>query len=590
MLRFLWIQIWTIFLILLVVLFLFCLTDLCYCSPQKTEKGSLEDRLVAKVNEEPITLGGFHDFLKERKIVSTGDPEKDQKKKEENLHELIREILIDQRANLLHLESDSSFVQEKNRHMNDFLLTYLHNKEVVEKNQVTDEEIKEYYEQHKDEYYAIPEKRQIRNLLIKIKADSTQKDYKKNLKKAEEEAKKKIEALYQRAKAGEDFADLVRQYSEDASRTDLSGNMGYWEREKLTPQLDSVAFSMEVGEISPPVKDKRGYHLISVLDIKPKEYRSLDEKVALGIRRFLEEGKIDNKTPEYLQQLKERTKFVYHEEILNQPDSLAKEDDWALIINDQDTIKFGDYASKISWYKLGRGKDSLTLEDKKDLLKNVLALPFILLRDAERKGYRDSMDYMVEERVFILEEARKRIEAEKLKKDFPPATPEELEAYYQAHKIDYPTLGVPVHVYHIIFDDSLKAEKVLNQIRNGADFVELAKKYYPGEPEIKDVAYDLGFISQDEMPKNFYEKALSLNEGEVSDPVRTKWGFHLIKVVEKGNEGKTFEDILPEIEKDLKGEKIRKYQEDWENSLFKEAQIWIDKKLLKEFQLDKPQG
>jgi len=589
-LRFLWIRIWTIFLILLVVLFLFCLTDPCYCSPQKTEKGSLEDRLVAKVNEEPITLGSFHDFLKERKIVSTVDPEKDQKQKEENLHELIREILIDQRANLLHLESDSSFIQEKNRHMNDFLLNYLHNKDVVEKNQVTDEEIKEYYEQHKDEYYAIPEKRQIRNLLIKIKADSTQKDYKKNLKKAEEEAKKKIEALYQRAKAGEDFADLVRQYSEDASRTDLSGNMGYWERGKLTPQLDSVAFSMEGGEISPPVKDKRGYHLISVLDIKPKEYRSLDEKVALGIRRFLEEGKIDNKTPEYLQQLKERTKFVYHEEILNQPDSLAKEDDWALIINDQDTIKFEDYASKISWYKLGRGKDSLTLEDKKDLLKNVLALPLILLRDAERKGYRDSMDYVVEERVFILEEARKRVEAEKLKKDFPPPTQQELEAYYQAHKIDYPTLGVPVHVYHIIFDDSLKAVEVLNQIRNGADFVELAKKYYPGEPEIKDVAYDLGFISQDEMPKNFYEKALSLNEGEVSEPVRTKWGFHLIKVVEKGNEEKTFEDILPEIEKDLKWEKIRKYQEDWENSLFKEAQIWIDKKLLKEFQLDKPQG
>ena len=92
------------------------------------------------------------------------------------------------------------------------------------------------------------------------------------------------------------------------------------------------------------------------------------------------------------------------------------------------------------------------------------------------------------------------------------------------------------------------------------------------------------------MPQNFYEKALSLNVGEVSEPVRTQWGFHLIKVVEKKNEGKTFEDIMPEVEKDVKWKKINEYQENWEKSLFNEAKIWINQKLLKELQLDKPQG
>jgi parvulin-like peptidyl-prolyl isomerase len=580
----------SVFLILLAILFLFCLNDLCYCTSPKTEKGSKEDQLLAKVNKEPITLGRFHGFLKDSKILSTKDPKEDQKKKEEALHELIRQILIDQRANLLNLESDSNFIKQKDDYMNAFLLNYLHTKEVVEKIQVTDEEIKEYYEQHKDEYYAIPEKRELRQLVIEIKADSTQKDYKGNLKKAEKEAKKKIEALYQRAKAGEDFADLVRKYSEDKSRLDLSGGMGYLERGNLSPPLDSVAFSLKVGEISPPVKDEKGYHLISVLDIKEKKYREFNEDVARGIRRFLEEQKTNEKTKEYLEQLKEKTKFVYHDEILDQPDSLVNPDDWALIINDRDTIKFGYYASKISWYKLNLKKDSLTLDDRKDLLRNFLAVMIILQREAERKGYRDSMDYRVEERAFILDEARKRVNAEKLKQDFPPPTREELESYYQTHKIDFPSLGVPIHVYHIIFSDSLKAVEVLNQIRNGADFVELAKEYYPGEPEIKNTAYDLGYITQDEMPQNFYKKALSLNVGEVSEPVRTKWGFHLIKVVEKGKEGKTFEDILPEIEKAVRAKKIKEYQENWDKSLFGEAKIWIDKKLLKEFQLDKPEG
>jgi parvulin-like peptidyl-prolyl isomerase len=580
----------SIFLILWVALFLFCPTYPCFCSPPQTKKGSLENELLAKVNNEPVTLAKFHGYLKEQKILSTKDPQEDQKKKEEALHDLIRQILIDQKANSLDLESDTNFIKEKTESMNNFLLNYLHTKEVVEKCQVTDEEIKNYYEQHRDEYYAIPEKRQLRQLLIKIEADPNQKNYERELKKAEKEAKEKIEALYQRAKAGEDFADLVRQYSEDTGRLDLSGGMGYLERGKLSAPLDSVAFSLKVGEISPPVKDEKGFHLISVLDIKEKKYREFNEDVARGIRRFLEEERVNEKTKEYLEQLKERTPLVYNQRILDQPDSLVDQNSWALIINDRDTITSEYYASKISWYKFNFGKDSLTLEDRKDLLRNFLAVPLILLREAERKGYRDSIDYKVEERAFVLDAARKRVEAEKLKEDFPPPTREELEAYYQAHKIDYPPLGVPIHVYHIIFDDSLKAVEILNQIRNGADFVELAKKYYPGEPEIKDAIYDLDSLTQDQMPKNFYEKALSLKVGEVSEPVRTEWGFHLIKLVEKGKEGKTFEDILPKIEEDLKWEKVRKYQENWENSLFEEAKIWIDKKLLKEFQLDKPQG
>jgi foldase protein PrsA len=588
--RFLWIQIRTIVLIPLIFLFLFCPIHLGYGSAPKAEKDSSEGRFLAKINKEPLTQKRFHDYLKDHRILSSNDLKEDQKKKENALHDLIRDILIDQKAFALDMSSDSGFVEEKKKHMNDFLLEHLHNNEVVAKTQITDQEIKDYYEQHKDQFYAIPEKREIRQLLIRIDVDPTQRNYKRNLRKADKEAKKKIEALYQRAKAGDDFSELARQYSEDTGRLDVSGNLGYVEKGNLSPPLDSVAFSLKVGEISAPVKDETGYYLISVLDVKPKEYREFDEKVIRGIRGLLEQGRIQEKTQEYVTQVMERTKFVYHDQILNQPDSLIKADDWALIINDQDTITSGYYASKISWYKGNVGKDSLTLEDKKDLLRNFLAMPITLVREAEKLGYRDSMDYRVEERAFTLDEAKKKLQQDKLKKDFPPPTREEAKAYYQAHKIDYPSLGVPIHVYHILFQDSLKAVEVLNQIRNGADFVELAKQYYPGEPEIKDVAYDLGFITQDEMPPSFYQKALSLDTGEVSEPVRTQWGFHLIKVVEKEKEGKTFEDILPKIEEDMKWKKIDEYQKEWEESLFDEAQIWLDKKLLKEFKLDKPQG
>jgi hypothetical protein len=53
---------------------------------------------------------------------------------------------------------------------------------------------------------------------------------------------------------------------------------------------------------------------------------------------------------------------------------------------------------------------------------------------------------------------------------------------------------------------------------------------------------------------------------------------------------KSGEDIIPEIERDLKFKKRREYKENWEKELFDEAEIWIDQELLKEFQLDKPEG
>lgn len=120
--------------------------------------------------------------------------------------------------------------------------------------------------------------------------------------------------------------------------------------------------------------------------------------------------------------------------------------------------------------------------------------------------------------------------------------------------------------------------------------MEMAKKYFPGESEIKDVAYDLGFISQGEMPDEFYQAALKLKQGEVSEPVKTSWGFHLIKVIEKKDKGATMADIMLAIERAINVEKGRKYMLEWEDNLFKQANVWINQKLFQKLELPKPEG
>src|SRR5437762_5461782 len=118
----------------------------------------------------------------------------------------------------------------------------------------------------------------------------------------------------------------------------------------------------------------------------------------------------------------------------------------------------------------------------------------------------------------------------------------QLKQQYQANIQQY---EVPnqVHVQHILFKtvgqtDALveetkkKAEDVLKQAKKGAKFDELAKKYSE-DPGSKDKGGDLGWIRQGQTVPEFEKSAFSLAPGQISDLVRTQYGFHIIKVLEK---------------------------------------------------------
>jgi parvulin-like peptidyl-prolyl isomerase len=548
------------------------------------------DQVLAKVNGELITVGRFYDFIKEEK-ASSHQVVPQEKSKDEILHELLRQTLIQQKRAALDLDSDSAFVASRNLHMRDFLLDYMYQKDVVEKTEVSDEEVREHYQKYKDVDFLIPEEVQVRDLLIRVAVDSTLKDFKKREKQTDQETAGKIKKLRQRAASGEDFAELCRQYSQ-AGVPDASANLGFIQRGHFSPEFDSAAFSLKkINQISKPVRDSQGYHLIQLLDRKEKSYQPLDSTLFEGIRGYLKNQKIQKSTNDHIDSLKNSAGLVYHWEILNSPDmSSLDRNTWVLAFGKTDTVRLGTYEDALPGYKYNTGRDSLTEEDEKAFLFNYFALPAILEKEARGKGYGDLVEYQAEERAFTLQEADRRLSNERVKRDFPPATHEEIEKYYLAHKINFPPLGVPLHVYHMVFDDSLQAAEVLKQIQSGADFVELAQKHFPGDSEIKDVIYDLGFIREGEMPEEFYQAALKLKVGEVSPPVRTEWGFHLIKLVEKKDEKTTLEDLTPQIQRAINLEKGRKQMAEWEENLFAQSKVWINQKLLQRLVLPKPEG
>lgn len=100
-----------------------------------------------------------------------------------------------------------------------------------------------------------------------------------------------------------------------------------------------------------------------------------------------------------------------------------------------------------------------------------------------------------------------------------------------------------------------KAEDLLVRIRKGESFAELAKQYSQ-DPGSAQQGGDLGFFGRGTMDKAFEQAAFSLKPGEVSEPVRSTFGFHLIKLEEiRGGQRKPFEQVRGQIEHDLKHQK-----------------------------------
>jgi len=151
-------------------------------------------------------------------------------------------------------------------------------------------------------------------------------------------------------------------------------------------------------------------------------------------------------------------------------------------------------------------------------------------------------------------------------------TEEEMQAYFDEN-LDSFAEPEKVKASHILVDSMEKANEVKTKLDGGADFAELAKEYSIDTTN-KDSGGDLGYFERDTMVAEFEEAAFSMEVGAISDPVKTDYGYHIIKVTDKkAAQEPDYEASKESIRDTLLDEKISTEYAAWIDGLYQQYNV-----------------
>jgi parvulin-like peptidyl-prolyl isomerase len=297
-------------------------------------RAEVVDRIIAVVNDDIITLHEFNvAFAPYLKNIETTYQGKDKEAvirqtRESFLQRLVEHLLIEQEAKktgisatvreedvmgilqdtltkqnltmqdfLKNLQAEGSSIEQVKKDIRSQMIRMrLLRREVKDKIIVTDEEIGEYYNQHRDEYEG-KESVRVKQLLLPLAAGAD-----KNTKiKIRNEASRLRELIMQ----GESFDMLVAKYSQGSAAIQ-GGDLGFIERGTIIPAVESAAFSLAVGQVSDVIESELGFHIIKAVDKKGAGIKPI-AVVREEIKAKIEEEKLEKKYEEWIASLMARS-------------------------------------------------------------------------------------------------------------------------------------------------------------------------------------------------------------------------------------------------------------------------------------------
>ena len=187
------------------------------------------------------------------------------------------------------------------------------------------------------------------------------------------------------------------------------------------------------------------------------------------------------------------------------------------------------------------------------LLVQYLIERHLLAQKALKEGLANSEEYKRRLRFYQYKALRDAYFHTKIK---PRVTPEKVKEVYERETKKVKPV-VRVRARHILVSTKEEAEKILKELKKGAKFEDLARKY--SKDGSKEFGGDLGYFTFDEMVPEFSKAAFALKVGEVSKPVKTEYGWHIIKVEDRKKVGpRPLAEVAPGIEALLLRQEVEK--------------------------------
>ncbi|MCX7965935.1 MAG: peptidyl-prolyl cis-trans isomerase [Syntrophorhabdaceae bacterium] len=251
-------------------------------------------KVLATIDDEKITINEFNKELDKipinmKMMVAT------QTGKKNYLEKIIMKKLLLKEAKKENIEKEADFQERLKEIKEQLLIESLLKKKINVDAQITEADLKEYYEKNKESF---KREREIntRHILLNTAEEARQ--------------------IKEKIAKGEDFAELAKRYSIDPSAKANGGEIGFHPKGTLLPEYEAAAFKLtKVGQVSDIVKTKFGYHIIKLEGIRPPSYVPFEE-VKDFIKQKIAQEKQTQALEKYITNLKSTAKITINEDLL----------------------------------------------------------------------------------------------------------------------------------------------------------------------------------------------------------------------------------------------------------------------------------
>lgn len=253
-----------------------------------------KDDVIVKVGSSKLTKKELQEDLKglpPQAKMFLASPEGQSKLKDE----LIKREVLYEEARKKRLEKSEDFKRRIEEFKKITLINILLEQEIKSIQPVTEKDAKDYYEKNRDEFIRPTEVR-LSQIVVKN----------------EDEARK----VYERVNKGEDFGKVAKELSRDEKTKASGGDMGFFKKGQLTPQIENIAFNMKKGQVSMPLNLRGDFYIFKVTDVKGTltPFESIKQQLMEQLRIKRQQEWFNN----YMEGLKKKHKVEVNEKALQE--------------------------------------------------------------------------------------------------------------------------------------------------------------------------------------------------------------------------------------------------------------------------------